>query len=285
MAKTKSELRRLIRNKNRAWPDDQVTVNDANLDATTTDTVLSSGARLSDRCLLQIGTEIIQVRTFVTATGVISSMIRGARGSTAAAHANGATVYIYPEWAWCDVDLDDAIDQAVVFLSPEVWFWKTYENTFLAGFNEFGLPSGVVYPTGEQVKQVEFLATDGVTWVPNIGWSHKGDRLMWDKKFATTQTVRIKTAATQAALASDGDTLSNDAYAEAIVLYSTAVMMEDLVANRVRYLEYSATLNDRASTPDELQRTAYYFRNQAIVRKDALTLPKPSGFASARRKV
>lgn len=285
MAKNRTDLRRLLRNKNRCWPDDQTTCTAAITTTTATSVTLTSGIRLSDRCLLQIDNEIIQCRTFVTSTGVVSSMIRGARGSTAATHLVTAPVYIYPEWSWCDIDLNDSIDQAIAFLKPEVWFWKSYDNTLLAGFNEFGLPAGVVYPGGEQVKQVEFLGSDGATWEPNLGWSHKGDRLMWDKKLPETKTARIKTAAMQAAIADDTATLSDDNYAECIILYATACMMEDLVANRVRYLEYSATLNDRASTPDELQRTAYYFRNQAIVRKDALTSPKPSGFASARRSV
>ena len=84
-------------------------------------------------------------------------------------------------------------------------------------------------------------------------------------------------------LTSDASQLANADPVEAITYYAASNLLEQLLANRVRYVEYSAALNDRASTPDELQRQAYYFKNQAVVCKDRISRPPLSGLASTRR--
>lgn len=278
MAETRATIRNDIRSKLHAWPDIVTTLSAAITTTTATSLTLTSGTGVSDRMLLEIDSEIILVVTFSGTT--VSVMVRGYMGTTAATHSNGATVNGYPFWGWTDTSINRAIDKAMDWLGESgVWTLVPKSNTFLSGFREFGLPSGTFYPNGDIVKRIEILDTDGV-YKEILGWRHMGDRIILNQVTTQDWSVRIWVQTRQARLSSDSTQLDNVAFSEAIIMYCTARLMEELVANRTRYYEYSASLNDRASTPDELQRTAYFFFNQATILADKMSRPGLSGFAA-----
>lgn len=283
----RADLRNLVRTRLSAWPDDVGTLHGttpATYTAAVTSLTLAAALDISEKALVQIGDEVIRVKT--VAGAVLSPVIRGDRGSTAAAHVAGEVVKVYPYWGWSDFEINRELDLAIDWLWPDAWILKPLTNTLLANNTDFGLPAGTVYPTGQIVKRVELLDT---TVTPNIyreklGWKHIGDRLILTTgPLLENKTARIWLQGRYDRLASDATQLLASDPVECLVLRACACLLEQLLANRVRYVEYSAALNDRASTPDELQRQAYYFKNQAVVERDRISRPGLSGLASTRR--
>ena len=279
------DLRNKIRARLSAWVDDSGTLGAAITTTTASSLTMAAALDISEKALLQIEDEVIRVRTYTAAGTAVASVIRGDRGSTAATHANGTAISVYPFWGWTDFDINREIDAAIDWLHPDCWVLTALTNTLLIDNTDFGLPSGYTYPNGNIVKRIELLDT---TVTPNIyreilGWKHVGDRLILSRATEKEYTARIWAQVKYARLATDAAQLTNADPVEAIVYYASSNLLEQLLANRVRYVEYSAALNDRASTPDELQRQAYYFKNQAVVAKDRISRPPLSGLASTRR--
>ena len=281
----RADLRNKTRARLSAWADDVGSLGAAITTTTATSATLAAALDISEKALIQIEDEVIRVRTYTAGGTSVASILRGDRGSTAATHANGTAVSVYPFWGWTDFDINREIDAALDWLWPDAWVLKTLTNTILANKTDFGLPAGTAYPHGEQVKRVELLDT---TVSPNVyreilGWKHVNDRLIFERPTTENMTVRLWVMGKHARLTADSSQLVASDPVEAIVYYAASNLLEQLLANRVRYVEYSAALNDRASTPDELQRQSYYFKNQAVVARDRISRPPLSGLASTRR--
>ena len=276
MAVNRNDLRQALRDKLSSFARLSTTLNGA-ITSSATSLILTSGTRLEDRMLLEIGSEVIEVVAFSSNTA--SEVIRGARGSTAAAQADGASVKGFPFWGWTDAHLNRQINDAINWLSEECWTLVPYTNTWLSGYREFGLPTGVTYPTGSIVKKIE-IADSSDIYHGILGWRHIGDRIIINEKLTKDEDVRIWVQSRQATLSSDSTSLNDDKFKEPLVLYSAARCLDELLANRSRYYEYSASLNDRASTADELQRVAYFYFNQATLIRAEMSRPGLSGYAA-----
>jgi len=286
---SKLDIRNAIRARLSAWPEDVVPLGGA-LNSGATTLTLATAAAVPERALLQIDSEIIRVRAGAgDAVTVMGSVLRGDRGSVAAAHLDQAPVTIFPFWGWTDQDINNEIDRAIDWLYPEYWILQTLTNTFAAGQTDFGLPAGCVYPQGNLVKRVELLdpsipvGSNGPVYKEILGWKHVGDRLILERWTRAAYTARIWVQMAQPRLVQDSDQLQANDPLEAIVYYATSNLLEQMLSQRTRYVEYAASLNDRASSPDELQRNAYYFKNQAVVARDRIMRPALSGMASTRR--
>lgn len=277
MPKYRSDIRNGVRDKLSAWPDNVTTLT-ASVSSTTATTVsLTSVDSIVPKSLLQIDSELMHV---LSVAGLVATVIRGARGTTAATHLNAAPVSVFPEWGWPDVNLNRKISNAIDWLGEGgVWALVPLTNTFLSGYKEFGLPSGCDYPNGNIVKVLEFLQSDG-TYKKSLQWKLQGDRIILPAKTTESLSARLWVETQQAELTDDLTALDADRYLEPLILYATARALEELLANRTRYTEYSATLNDRASSLDELQRQSYYFMNQAIILRNEMSRPSLSGQAS-----
>ena len=275
----RADIRQRIRRKLMAFPEDVTTLNGA-LNSSTASVVLASGTYTLARMLLEIDNEIMRVRSISSNTATV---LRGDQGTTAASHSNGATVQVWPFWGWSDAEVNDAINCAIDWLYPEVWYPKHKQNTLESDAKEFGLPDGVRYPDGEHIIGVEVEDDDG-QFRPFHSWRHANDRLIFDRKIDVARDIRLLLLGKHARLTSDAQRLYSSEPVDAIVEYATGRLLENLLANRTRYVEYSASLNDRASTPDELQRQIYYFYNQAVLAKDKASRVRPATFASVRRQ-
>ena len=289
----RADLRSKIRSRLSAWVDDSGVLLAA-IGATDQALAFTAGLDLSEKALIQIDQEVIRVRikdaTGVNGTAInVTSMIRGDRGSTAAAHLINAPVLVFPFWGWTDLDINREIDAAIDWLWPDYWILTALTNTFLQGQTDFGLPAGCFYPGGNIVKRVELIdpavpvGSNTPVYKEILGWKHVGDRLILERWTRAAYTARIWIMGAQPRLADDTTQLQTSDPVEAITYYAASNLLEQMLANRTRYVEYSAALNDRASTPDELQRNAYYFKNQAVVARDRIMRPPLSGMASTRR--
>ena len=280
MSVTRLDIRNGIRSKMNAWPLNSTTLK-TTIDATTQTVVLTSALNIEDRCLIEIGSEIIRVQTFATDT--VSACIRGDRGSTKAAHNSGDAISLFPFWGWTDADLNRMINKAIDWLGEGmVWTLVIKSNTFLSTFKDFAAPTGAMYPYGDIVKRIEALDTDGV-WKPILGWAHKGDRIIFNSNLTSDLQVRLWVQTRQARLADDQTIIDGDKCQEVLELYCAGRILEELLGNRSRYYDYSASLNDRASSADELQRVSYYFLNQAVILRDGISRPGLSGYASIQK--
>jgi hypothetical protein len=275
MAKRRTDIRTGVRDKLNAWPSNTTTLAE-DLDATELGVDLASVVNVTEQCLLEVDSEVIIVLSVSSSTATV---VRGARGTTAATHSNGATVNVYPQWGWTDAHVNRHINKAISWLGQGgVWTLVPRTNTLLVGYKEFGLPAGVTYPTGNIVKRLEILQTDG-SYKQTLQWRHMGDRLFLNSVLTQSVDVRMWVETKQAELTDDSTTLDDDKILEVIELYVAGRCLEELLSNRTRYHDYSATLNDRASTLDELQRQAYFFSNQAVILRNEMHRPGLSGQA------
>ncbi len=279
MAINRSDIRTGLKNSLAAWPDFTTTIAEE-LDASETAVDLTAVTSLAERSLIEVDSEVMRV---ISISSLTATVMRGDKGSSAVAHSNGATASFYPLWGWTNVDLNRLITKAISWLGEGMCYTLVPKtNTWLSGFREFGLPSGVVYPTGNIVKQIDMQDSQDI-YHTIYGWRHVGDRIVINRKLTENKDVRIWIQQKQANLSDDSTQLDEDKWAEVIELYATAKALDELLAQRSRFLEYSATLNDRASTPDELQRLSYSFFNKATILRDQYSRPGLSGFAAIMR--
>ena len=277
MAFNRSDIRTNVRDKLSAWPELVTTVTE-DVDATETAIDLTAVSGISGQWLLECESEVMTVRSIAS---LVATVERGSRGTNAATHANATAIKAYPKWGWTDAHLNRAINKAIAWLGEGgVWTLVPRTNTFLSGYKEFGLPSGVSYPNGNHVKKLEVLQSDD-SYKETLAWRHLGDRIIITSGALTDDIdVRMWIQQAQPQLSSDGTNLDADKYLEVIEMYVAGRMLEELVGNRTRYTDYSATLNDRASSLDELQRQAYFFSNQAVILRNEMSRPGLSGRAS-----
>lgn len=283
MSVNRSDLRTSLRDLLGAWPDFTTTVAEA-LDATETGVDLAAVTNLAERSLIEVDSEVMRT---ISISSLTATVMRGDKGTTAATHSNGATAKFYPNWGWSDVHLNRQIEKAISWLGEGmVWSLVPVTNTWLADAKQFGLTSGDEYPNGNIVKRIELwdenLGAAG-DYREILGWRHIGDRIELNQQLTENTAVRLWVQRKQALLTDDSTNLDNDKYREPLVNRAAGLCLDELLANRTRFYEYSATLNDRASTPDELQRTAYYFKNQALIERDGISRPGLSGFAAIQR--
>lgn len=283
-ALTRLQLRNQLRSRLFAWPDAVTTLSVAISSATANTITLASVTGLAERMLLQVDSEVMRI---VSISGFVVTVIRGDRGSTAATHSNGATVSAYPYWGWTDAELNDELASACRWLFPEVWVPVFHENTVNADAKEFGVPAGWSFPDQIPILTVELeddsALTDESRFRLFTFWRQVGDRLIFDRTMDQARDIRLMGKGKQLPLTSDSEALEHNDYAEAIILRATGQSMLALLANRIRYVEYSATLNDRASTPDEIQRDYIVFKNGADQEKDRCARVNPAGRMSNRR--
>lgn len=282
MSILRPELRAEIRNKIAGWPLGVTTLS-AQLLAAATSGTLADGTGLAELALLEIESETIQVQSFTAGSGTLTALRRGWKDTTAAIHANGTAVKIWPSWGWTDSELNRRINRAIAWMNEGmVWTLVPQENTFASGNKEFGAPAGAVYPYGNIIKKIEYLQSDG-TYKEFLGWKHLGDRIKLNGKLEEDMDVRIWVQKQQAALTSDAVAIDQDKAAECIELYTAGRCLEDFAGPRSRYQEYSASLDDRASSLDELQRNSFALINQATVLRDAISRPGLSGYAAVQK--
>jgi hypothetical protein len=180
--------------------------------------------------------------------------------------------------------LNRYIEKAIDWLGESmVWTLVPYTNTWLSGNKEFGLPSNASYPTGDIVKRIEFKDPVTGLYKQALGWTHVLDRVILNNKLLQDWAVRIWIQTRQAQLIDDVTQIDTRYAREALEFYATGRILDELLANRSRYYDYSSALNYRASTLDELQRAAYYFFNQAVIMADKISRPGLSGYAAIQR--
>lgn len=240
---------------------------------------------LGIKSLIQIDNEVMKVID-VPEEALNVRVQRGYMGTTKAAHAAGAEIKIFPSWGWTDYEfVNYLLPLAYKFLKPLFWTVVTSDTfTWTVSTLSTAVPtgSGISDPDGNVILRILFLDSDGL-YKEMSGWRLVGSTIFFRSAATSTLTLKCEYLKFQGALSSDSSTLDSDDAAEPLVMYMASLAFNALKTNRARFAEYSASLNDRASTADELVRIAYDLRNQAIVARDDRGRPFPSRYASTWR--
>lgn len=231
---------------------------------------------LHPKAILQVNNEVMRVLD-APDDSLNVRVLRGYMGTTKAQHAVESVVKVFPSWGWTDHEfLTYHLPVALKFIKPHFWTWtesaaftwsgQSYTATVPAA-------SGISYPDGNHL--IRLLYNDGQDYRPFTAWRLLGNTLHFRERSGSALTLKAEYAKFQGALSAETTTLDLDDCAEPLSLYMASLAVNALKSNRVRYAEYSASLNDRASTADELIRMGYDLRNQAIVsaEKNGRVLP------------
>ena len=283
----RNELRDKIRALLNYWPD--LMRLEAAMDPET-DTLRVRAGQLKDFIqpsgVLEIESEVLKVIDLPAESDTVRVM-RGHMNTTAANHVINTQVRSYGRWGWTNSELNLLINDAIRWLKPAAWIDALSDTfTWSADTHVVDVPaaSGISRPDGNYIYQLEHLNSGDSIYYPMRGWQLIGDTLHLRSNTAVGRTLRARYCQFQAALTGDTTNLDNDDFAEAIASRTAELALISMGTNRVRYTEYSAALDDRASTADELIRMAFNLRNMAERAKEQAARPLPSGFASTYRQ-
>lgn len=247
-----------------------------------TDTVYKD--LLHPKAILQVDNEVMRVLD-VPEDGLNVRVLRGYMGTTRMTHAVESVVKVLPSWGWTDHEfLTYHLPLALKFLKPYFWTLVTSDTFTWAGSSYTATvpaTSGISYPDGNHL--VRLLYSDGQDYRPFTAWRLLGNTLNFREKSGSSITLKAEYAKFQGALSAETSTLDLDDCAEPLALYMASLALNALKSNRIRYAEYSASLNDRASTADELIRMGYDLRNQAIVAAELRGRVLPGEYISTYR--
>lgn len=244
---------------------------------------------VAGKCLIEIDSEVMLAVDKPSNTNVIRVQ-RAYMGTSRAEHAADAVVNIFQPWGWTDHEINNRIlPVAIKWLKPHAWIlartssltWGTQLNDYTTSLSSYGIS----YPDGNILYKLQWLETGTSRWNDFYGWQLQGDQIRFRDRASQDRTFRAIYFKYQANLTDDTTALDNDDFREAIGKYGVWLALNGLKANRARFTEYAAALNDRASTPDELIRTAFDFKNQAVVCRDDKSSAKPPTQASTMRSL
>jgi len=242
---------------------------------------------IGQKALIEVEDEVMLAVLVPDETSTIK-VIRGFQGTTAAPHLAGVAYSIHPAWGWTDRTLRRHINKAILWCRPHSWTQVT-GTAFTWAANYYtatpDVADGISYPYGNYIIRLECADTgQGVTnYIPFHSWQLNGSTLRFRNAAGTSRTLRPIIAKMQPQLTVLTTALDDDIYAEAIECYAAHLAFNSLKSNRVRFTEYSAALNDRSATPDELVRIAFDLKNQAQVARENFIRPLPANYVSTYR--
>lgn len=118
--------------------------------------------------LVQIDSEAMQIRSV---SGVTVTVLRGARGTTAAAHASGATVLMRPRFL--DVDIIDSLNTALDACYPLIYRHVSNEYTGVTdGTYEYDIPTDTTINVPiRYISKVEVKVTGDLAYRKIYDWT------------------------------------------------------------------------------------------------------------------
>lgn len=274
-----------MRHKLGAWPKVSTTLNGA-ITASGTSVILSdSGTSVASSCLVEIDSETMFVKSISSNTLTVA---RGYHGTTKAAHSNGADVNIYEPYGWTDNQLNLSISRACEWSCTDpnpLWSFKFYTgsgaNAWPADTYELNIGNSIAdWPNkGGYILRLEFQTDDSPTrWERCTNFEQRKSIIRIGPLFTAARTFKVHVARFQPNLTADASALDDVAFETPIILYACYWCLKDLQGSRAKFVEYSASLNERAATMDELLRVVFDFKNQADLQKRDASQPIPKEF-------
>ena len=224
---------------------------------------------------IEMDDEILSVVTHDDSEALYDELTvrRGEKMTDAAAHANPAEVRNCGQ-LWTNHELKKLINDAIIALQPEISYAGIDESlTTLEATREYTIPDAL-----SEVSWVE-LERDTNVFLRERRARIRGSKLTFDYLPKIGQTIRLIGWKYQVPFSGSVTELTlGQGFYEMIIQYATANALESTLTNRSRFTEYSASLNPRASTSDEITRTVYYFKNQFRIAKNEKA-PRKCGYS------
>ena len=215
------------------------------------------------------GTEVMKVVTVDLGNNRLE-VTRGIEGTIPIAHLTDDWMNVY--FIWSDLEINNFIATGIRSLRPGV-FLDVIDTSLetISGQTQYALPLTLQTTNGRgRVKKVELetYQSSGM-YTEDTRWQIEANNLIFNYEPSSCLTIKLTGWNYQDMLTDDTTDLDLDTdttrVVEFIVNIANAEALESLLSNRVKYTKYSAIVNDRASTSDEINRAAFYFRNQAEI--------------------
>lgn len=274
---TRAELRTDIRDKIGSWPLRQPTVS-VGVTLTATSITVSDGSDIAQRQLIEIDSENMLV---LSGSGNVLTVLRGYRGTIKAEHSIGTEVNVFDPWGWTNHQLNSAISRAIQWLRGDpnpAWTHDFLTFTWPASTRALDIGSAFIdWPHGPaSALSLSFKdASTPAQYIRTDNWIQRKSMLLVPYSFAEAKVARLEIAKFQSDLTNDSTQLNSDDFTTPLILYSCYWALKNLQGSRPEFVAYSAALNERASTPDELLRVVFDFKNQADLHKRDIATPLP----------
>jgi|LGVF01.2.fsa_nt_gb hypothetical protein len=180
---------------------------------------------------------------------------------------------------WTHTEIKKLINDAIIALRPEICYEAIDETLTTATLTrEYTIPAAI-----SEVSWVEWEYSTSI-WKRERRARVRSNKLTFDYQPTVGKTIRLVGWKYQDVFSVSVTELTlGQVFWELIIQYATANALESTLTNRARFTEYSASLNPRASTSDEITRTIYYFKNQFRIKKE-LKAPRKGGYSYRPKK-
>lgn len=206
--------------------------------------------------ILVIESEHLIVRA-IDSTNSQLTVTRGIQLTTAAAHSAAVAIVIRPEFT--DRAINQSIDSAIADTYPDIWI-EVVDETLSTSTTarEYTLPAGFTF-----IHRVQIADSNGY-YFENKDWDLIGTKIQFGRPFSDSgMTIRLIGQTYQSFLTSDSTNLDiSDEQAEFIIYKGALLTLEMRLGPRMKAIEYSASVNDRAGQPLELLQMFRFLVNE-----------------------
>lgn len=280
MSYTRSQARTKIREILREFYDSD-TVATGGINASSETLPITSISRYSIGDILQVESELMIVRSLdSTASPTTATVTRGVYESTAASHSAAVAIKIIPEFS--DRSLNTAINSAIAdTFDGYGGMWIETLDTSLTSDStarEYTIPAGF-----SNIHRIQ-IADDEGFFQELKSWELIGTKIQFYRELPYNgTTIRCIGTSFQALLSDDTTTFDlADEQVEFVIWDSVWFAIQQRFAHRIKAIEYSAAVNDRAGQPNEMinmvnniRRTVELIRKREFKNRPSEYSPRP----------
>lgn len=213
---------------------------------------VSNLTRYNVEDILQIESELLRFRAVADSesTPTTITVTRGMFESTAAAHIAGVTIKIIPELS--DRALNTAINSAIADTFDRhggIWI-ETIDETLTSSQStyEYTIPAGFT-----NIARIQIEDNEGV-FQEIKNWELIGTKIQFQRTLPYDGTaIRLIGTSYQPLLSDDSTSFQlSDEQVEFIIWNAAWYAIQQRFAHRIKAIEYSAAVNERAGQPNEM---------------------------------
>lgn len=282
---TRADVRLAVREELKEFYDiDTIDTGGISSSALTLPVVTPTRYKIGD--VLQVESELMKVEAIDTEDSSVTVQ-RAFRGSTAAAHIAGVSIYIIPEIT--DRMLNYAINAGIADTYANrdrgdmgIWF-NVIDTTLTTSIStrEYTIPSGMA--TDHMIIEIQ---DESGNYQVNKEWRISGTKIVFNSDFDSAgKTIRVSGMGYQSQLTSDATTITlSDEQIEFVKCRAVLNLLEMRLGPRIKATEYSAAVNDRAGQPNEMALIVRYMRDRAESIKARESKPMKSTYMSRPKR-
>lgn len=282
MAVTRLQLRNRVRRRIRDFYKDSDTLNEA-VDTSETDIDVTDGTKYYKGAIIQVDDEVMLVTA--DPSGNTITVLRGFRGSTAAAHDNAQTVYIVDKFS--DFEINSLLDDVIIDGFPILFSYIVDETaTTDADALEYDIPTALSGGRVARAFENQGSATKQ-DWIPlTIDFQSMTKWYLSDRAGAGGRTIRLVGVAPFSGFSGDTDTYDGwDNEVEYLILETMARLVDARNIERFEDPGYVSTVKQEGSSMNTVTQLGTYFHRLAERKLDRVKKAKPIKLVNLIAKV